>query len=65
MEEVGRQKNGSGFAGAQDPTWFRILNRVLSDTNEGIDGVCSNLADTSLNDFFGKKKRIRKLTKVP
>ena len=53
MEEVEKQeKNCSCLAGAQDPTWFQILNPVLSDTNEGINGICSNSADTLLSNFF-------------
>ena len=51
MEEVERQeKIGSGLAGAQDLTWFQVLNP--SDTNEVINGICSNHADTSLSDYF-------------
>ena len=47
MEEVERQKkNGSGLAGVQDSTWSQVLNPVLSDTDEGMDGICSNPADT-------------------
>ena len=46
MEEFGRQeKNGSGLAGAQDLTWSLVLNLVLSDTDEEMDGICSNPAD--------------------
>ena len=36
----------------------------VKDTNEGMDEICSNPTDTSVSDFFGKKKRIRKLMKV-
>ena len=57
MEEVERQeKSISGLGRAQDPTWFQILNPVLSVTNEGIDAVCSNPVDISLNDFFRQEK---------
>ena len=57
MEEVERQeKNGSGLTGAQNPTWFQILNPVLSDTNEGMNGICSSPADTSLSDFLRQEE---------
>ena len=41
---------------AQDPTWFHILNPVLSNTNEGMDGIWSNPADTLLSDFFRQEE---------
>ena len=50
------KKNGSGLTEAQDPTRFQNLNAVLSDTNEGMDGICSNLVDTSLSDFFRQEE---------
>ena len=57
MEEVERQeKSISGLGRVQDPTWFQILNPVLSVTNEGIDAVCSNPVDISLSDFFRQEK---------
>ena len=59
MKETERQeKNTSGLTGAQDPIQFQILNPVLSDTNDGMDGIFSNPADASLSIFFGKMKRI-------
>ena len=51
-----KKKNGSGLTEAQDPTRIQILNPVLSDTNEGTDGICSNLVDTSLSDFFRQEE---------
>ena len=50
------KKNGSDLTEAQDPTRFQNLNPVLSDTNEGMDGICSNLVDTSLSDFFRQEE---------
>ena len=44
------KKNGSGLAGRNDPEWFIIVNPVLSDTNGGINAVCSGPLDTSLVD---------------
>ena len=52
----GKKKNDSGLTEAQDPTRFQNLNPVLSDTNEGMDGICSNLVDTSLSDFFRQEE---------
>ena len=49
-------KNGYGFTGAQDPTWYHILNPVLSNTNEGMDWICSNPADILLSNFFRQEK---------
>ena len=49
-------KNDSGLTKAQDPTWFHILNPVLSNTNEGMDGIWSNPADTLLSDFFRQEE---------
>ena len=44
------KKNGSRLAGRDDPQWFIIVNPVLSDTNGGINAVCSGPLDTSLVD---------------
>ena len=44
------KKNGSRSAGRNDPEWFIIVNPVLSDTNGGINAVCSGPLDTSLVD---------------
>ena len=52
------------MTGVQDMTWFQISNPVLSDTNEGMNGICWKPADTSLVIIFGKNRTIRKLTKV-
>ena len=52
-----KKKNSSCLDGAQDLTWFQILNPVLSDTNEGMDGICSNSASTLLSDFFSARRR--------
>ena len=57
MKEVEKQeKNCSCLARAQDLKWFQILNPVLSDTNEGMNGICSNSADTLLSDFFRQEE---------
>ena len=44
------------MTGAQDPAWFKVLNSLLSDTNEVMDGICSNTADTSLSVFFPQEE---------
>ena len=49
-------KNDSGLTKAQDPTWFHILNPVSSNTNEGMDGIWSNPADTLLSNFFRQEE---------
>ena len=51
-----KKNNDSGLTGAGDPTWFQILNPVLSDTVEGMDGICSNPADTLLSNFFQQEE---------
>ena len=56
-KEIERQKNGSGLTGTQDQTWYQILNPVLRDTNQGMDGICSNTADASLSDFFRQEEK--------
>ena len=30
-----------------DPDWYKIVNPVFTDTNQGIDSVCSSPEDTS------------------
>ena len=47
-----KKKNGSGLAAADDPEWFKIVNPVLADTNQGFNAICSTPADTSLNALF-------------
>ena len=62
MEELERQeKNGPGLTGAQDLTWFQILNPVLNDTNEGMEGISSKPADTSLSDFFRQEEENKQI----
>ena len=36
-----KKKNGSYLAGKDEPEWFIIENSFLSDTNGGINAVCS------------------------
>ena len=43
-------KNSSALVGRYGPEWFIIVNPVLSDTNGGINAVCSGPSDTSLVD---------------
>ena len=45
------------MTGAQDQIWYQILNPVLRDTNQGMDGICSNTADASLSDFFRQEEK--------
>ena len=47
-----KKRNGSGLAAADDPEWFKIVNPVLADTNQGFNAICSTPGDTSLNDLF-------------
>ena len=47
-----KKRNGSGLAAADDPEWFKIVNPVLADTNQGFNAMCSTPGDTSLNDLF-------------
>ena len=51
-----KKKTCSGLTGTQDPTRFQILNPMLSHTNEWMDGICWNPADTSLSDFFRQEE---------
>ena len=44
------KKLDSRLAGRDDPELFIIVNPVLSDTNGGINAVCSGPLDTSLVD---------------
>ena len=46
------------MTGAQDPAWFKVLNSLLSDTNEVMDGICSNTADTSLSSRMDEEDNI-------
>ena len=48
MEEVERQE--------KKWLWFQISNPILSDTNQGIDEICSNPADTLLSNFFRQEE---------
>ena len=55
------KKNGSGLAQRNDPECFVIINLVLSDTNGGINAVCSgpldtSLVDTNMDEFIIKNK---------
>ena len=43
-----RQKHGSGLAPTKYPDWFKIINPVLSDTNQTIDNICSHPKDLSM-----------------
>ena len=43
-----RQKHGSGLAPKKYPDWFKIINPVLSDTNQTIDNICSHPKDLSM-----------------
>ena len=57
----GSKKNGSGLAQRNDPECFVIINLVLSDTNGGINAVCSgpldtSLVDTNMDEFIIKNK---------
>ena len=56
-----KKNNDFGLTGAQDPTWFQILNPVLSATNERMYGTCSNPAGTSLSDFFRQEEENKKV----
>ena len=47
-EILDSKKNGPGLAGRDDPEWFIIVTPVLSDTNGGINAVCSGPFDTLL-----------------
>ena len=42
-----QKKNGSGLASSEDPEWYTILDPVLTDTNTGLDVICSDPAETS------------------
>ena len=42
-----KKKNGSGLKPSNDPEWYKIVNPVLTDSNQGIDSVCSKPEDTS------------------
>ena len=55
------KKNGSELAGKDDPEWFIIVNPILSDTNGGINAVCSGpldalLVDANVDEFNSEKE---------
>ena len=55
------KKNASGLVQRNDPECFVIINQVLSNTNGGINAICSGPLDTSLvntnmDEFIIKNK---------
>ena len=43
-----KQKHGSGIAPTKYPDWFKIINPVLSDTNQTMDNICSHPKNLSM-----------------